>query len=62
MPDTQKEYQSKDVSVAQRQIYILSLLSENPNGYQADEIRERLGTGILPSAGAPYCGILTSFP
>lgn len=42
MPDTQKEYQSKDVSVAQRQIYILSLLSENPNGYQADEIRERL--------------------
>lgn len=35
-------YQGKDVSVSQRQIYILSLLSENPKGYQAEEIRERL--------------------
>ena len=32
----------KDVSVSQRQIYILSLLSENPRGYQVDEIRQRL--------------------
>ncbi len=32
----------KDISVSQRQIYILSLLSENPKGYQAEEIRERL--------------------
>ncbi|MBR1597305.1 MAG: WYL domain-containing protein [Lachnospiraceae bacterium] len=32
----------KDVSVSQRQIYILSLLSENPRGYQAEEIRTRL--------------------
>ena len=32
----------KDVSVSQRQIYILSLLSENPRGYQAEEIRQRL--------------------
>lgn len=31
-----------DVSVSQRQIYILSLLSENPNGYQTEEIRQRL--------------------
>lgn len=36
------EQQGKDVSVAQRQIYILSLLSENPKGYQASEIRQRL--------------------
>lgn len=32
----------QDVSVSQRQIYILSLLSENPNGFQAEEIRQRL--------------------
>lgn len=32
----------KEMSVSQRQIYILSLLSENPGGYQAEEIRERL--------------------
>lgn len=32
----------KDISVSQRQIYILSLLSENLKGYQAEEIRERL--------------------
>lgn len=32
----------KDISVSQRQIYILSLLSENPKGYQIDEIRQRL--------------------
>lgn len=38
----EKEYQGRDVSVSQRQIYILSLLSENPKGYQAEEIRERL--------------------
>lgn len=36
------EYRGKDVSVSQRQIYILSLLSENPKGYRADEIQERL--------------------
>lgn len=36
------DYQKKDVSVSQRQIYILSLLSENPRGYQAEEIRNRL--------------------
>lgn len=38
----QNTYRNKEVSVAQRQIYILSLLSENPKGYQAEEIRERL--------------------
>ncbi len=38
----EKEYNKKDVSVAQRQIYILSLLSENPRGYTLEEIRERL--------------------
>ena len=38
----EKEYSGKDVSVSQRQIYILSLLSENPKGYQAEEIRQRL--------------------
>ncbi len=38
----EKEYAGKDVSVSQRQIYILSLLSENPKGYQAEEIRQRL--------------------
>lgn len=38
----EKEYSVKDVSVSQRQIYILSLLSENPRGYQAEEIRQRL--------------------
>ncbi len=32
----------KDVSMSQRQIYILSLLSENPRGYQAEDIRKRL--------------------
>lgn len=36
------ESKGKDVSVSQRQIYILSLLSENAKGYQAEEIRERL--------------------
>lgn len=30
------------VSQSQRQIYILSLLSENPKGYTAEEIRQRL--------------------
>lgn len=34
--------EEKGLSVSQRQIYILSLLSENPKGYQAEEIRERL--------------------
>lgn len=38
----QSGYQGRDISVSQRQIYILSLLSENPKGYQAEEIRERL--------------------
>lgn len=32
----------KDITMSQRQIYILSLLSENPRGYQAEEIRRRL--------------------
>ncbi|MDO5154601.1 MAG: WYL domain-containing protein [Eubacteriales bacterium] len=32
----------KEMSVSQRQIYILSLLSENPQGYQVEEIRQRL--------------------
>lgn len=36
------QYNSKDVSVSQRQIYILSLLSENPKGYREEEIQERL--------------------
>ena len=31
-----------EISVAERQIYILSLLSENPIGYTADEIVEKL--------------------
>ena len=35
-------HQGKEVSVSQRQIYILSLLSENPKGYEAEEIRNRL--------------------
>lgn len=38
----EKTYQVKDVSVAARQIYILSLLSENPMGYTAEEICEKL--------------------
>lgn len=37
-----EEVTKKDVSVSQRQIYILSLLSENPKGYQTEEIRKRL--------------------
>ena len=36
------ESRGKEISVSQRQIYILSLLSENPKGYQAEEIRQRL--------------------
>lgn len=32
----------KEISVAERQIYILSLLSQNPFGYTADEIVEKL--------------------
>lgn len=32
----------KDTNKAERQIYILSLLSENPKGYRAEEIQERL--------------------
>lgn len=36
------KYLAKEVSISQRQIYILSLLSENPKGYQTEEIRERL--------------------
>lgn len=38
----EQESRGKDTSVSQRQIYILSLLSENPKGYQAEEIRQRL--------------------
>ncbi len=37
-----KQYNGKEMSVAQRQIYILSLLSENPKGYTVDEIQSRL--------------------
>lgn len=37
-----EESRGKEISVSQRQIYILSLLSENPKGYQAEEIRQRL--------------------
>lgn len=32
----------KEISVAERQLYILSLLSQNPIGYTADEIVEKL--------------------
>lgn len=38
----EKESSKKDTNKAERQIYILSLLSENPKGYTVDEIRERL--------------------
>jgi proteasome accessory factor B len=37
-----EEKHGKEISVSQRQIYILSLLSENPKGYQVEEIRQRL--------------------
>lgn len=40
--EEEKLYQKKEVSVSQRQIYILSLLSENPRGYTAEDIRTRL--------------------
>lgn len=40
--EEEKAYQGKEISVSQRQIYILSLLSQNPMGYRAEEIRERL--------------------
>ncbi len=41
--EEEKYVENEDmVSQSQRQIYILSLLSENPKGYTADEIRERL--------------------
>ena len=40
--ELEKEYSGKEVSVSQRQIYILSLLSENPKGYTAEEIQNRL--------------------
>lgn len=39
---SEKESTKKDTNKAERQIYILSLLSENPKGYLVDEIRERL--------------------
>ncbi len=39
---SEKETGKKDTNKAERQIYILSLLSENPKGYLVDEIRERL--------------------
>lgn len=38
----EKEYNWKEMSVAQRQIYILSLLSENPKGYTVADILNRL--------------------
>lgn len=38
----QEENRNSEVSMSQRQIYILSLLSENPKGYTVEEIRERL--------------------
>lgn len=38
----EKEGTGKGISVAQRQIYILSLLSENPKGYTALDIQQRL--------------------
>lgn len=38
----EQEMKGKDTNKAERQIYILSLLSENQKGYQAEEIRERL--------------------
>lgn len=37
-----ENYNSKDVSVAQRQIYILSLLSQNPQGYTVNELVDKL--------------------
>ncbi|MBE5942602.1 MAG: WYL domain-containing protein [Lachnospiraceae bacterium] len=42
MAENAKEYEKKEMSMAQRQIYILSLLSENPKGYTVEEIRARL--------------------
>ena len=33
---------TKDISVAQRQVFILSLLSDNPLGFTVDEITDRL--------------------
>lgn len=39
-----EETYSKDISVAERQVYILSLLSENPQGFTADEIVEKLNS------------------
>lgn len=40
--NSEKEYSGKEMSVAQRQIYILSLLSENPKGYTVADILNRL--------------------
>lgn len=41
--EEEKYVENEDmVSQSQRQIYILSLLSENPKGYTAEEIRQRL--------------------
>lgn len=37
-----QDYNTRDISVAQRQVYILSLLSENAGGYTSEEIVERL--------------------
>ncbi len=42
MAGNEKEYEKKEMSMTQRQIYILSLLSENPKGYTVEEIRSRL--------------------
>lgn len=47
----EKEYAWKEMSVAQRQIYILSLLSENPKGYTVADILTRLNDwGVQVSA------------
>ncbi len=40
--DDEMDRKGKGISVAQRQIYILSLLSENPKGYTALDIQHRL--------------------
>lgn len=44
----EKQYKKKEMSVAQRQIYILSLLSENPKGYTVAEISNRLKEWNVP--------------
>ena len=48
MGKDEKQYKKKEMSVAQRQIYILSLLSENPKGYTVAEISARLKEWNVP--------------